>query len=182
MRQLLLERTLWSTQSLKERGTYEKAHWRAATAHSWDLVEEVFGPVPRYILKHSPFTYHTAVFPILRDVWAAAVAETLTHPFRNFRDVIAPILHHALVLHRGHRHGLRGVIPAPAELTDGHRYLAFKGGVERLRSDLDVLSSHPSVLFLTVNGKCNSATTRQFFYDWLKRQYPEPSSFELRGL
>lgn len=43
-------------------------------------MEAAFGPVPRYILKHSPFAYHTAAFPLLRALWADAVAETVTRP------------------------------------------------------------------------------------------------------
>eukprot|EP00667_Euglena_gracilis_P009001 EG_transcript_9138 len=170
---------MWTTQTLRDRGIIVKAHWRAATARSWDLVEAAFGPVPRYILKHSPFAYHTAAFPLLRALWADAVAETVTHPFRNFADVIAPLLHHAFVLHRGAKHGLQGVMPAVSELTTAHRYLSFKGGPDRLRLDLGALAN---VLFLTVNGKCSSAETRTLFYNWLERRYPEPSSFELPGV
>lgn len=47
---------------------------------------------PRF-LKHAPFVYWKRALEEIHEIFAEELAETYTHPFRNARDVITPLLH-----------------------------------------------------------------------------------------
>jgi len=171
----------WTTAQLNVTRRLTRAHWRGATSRSWDVAEAKLGPLPRYILKHSPFIYHLAAFPLIRKLWPEAVAETLRHPFRNYMDVITPILHHSVVLKYGDAEGLPGRVLDFVNLHKSHRYLPYRAVAAQLAEALKDIDGDPNVVFLTVNGKCSEAASRDLFLGWLARRYPTPSSFELPG-
>lgn len=74
--------------------------WRFSTYNSLDAVERAYGPAagltfpPRYV-KHAPFVYSRTALEGTAFKFAAEVNKMLTHRFRQYDDVITPLLVHA---------------------------------------------------------------------------------------
>ena len=172
--------TSFTSASLRAEGNLSKNIWKAATAHTWDLVDRAYGTTPHYLLSHSPFVYHKAVFRMVRRKWPQETAATAKSPFRNYNDVIFPLLHHALVRFDPAAEALRGAVPAADEIRYHHQYVSYRNTAEAVEQRLvRVLRMRPK--FVTVNGACNVAASLRIFTRFLRRLYPTPSDFEIMG-
>lgn len=52
----------------------------------------------RHFLKHAPFVYHKSVFASLAEWYRQPLEHTSASRFRDWNDVITPLLHHYTVI------------------------------------------------------------------------------------
>eukprot|EP01012_Entosiphon_sulcatum_P031579 TRINITY_DN4003_c0_g1_i1.p1 TRINITY_DN4003_c0_g1~~TRINITY_DN4003_c0_g1_i1.p1 ORF type:complete len:381 (+),score=37.21 TRINITY_DN4003_c0_g1_i1:660-1802(+) len=168
----------WSLSTLRN---LTSAHWRGATAKSWDLVDREFGTtgkrIPHLRLRHAPFAYNSEAFDEIHRRWGLFLRACTTHPFRRYDDVITPILHHAVVLY-GQIPNVWGQVDSSWDLLNEHTYVSFSLRQPLLRKHLTTVAVRRPRIF-TVNGACSERTAADYYLDWLEHFYPEKSSFEL---
>ena len=101
-------------------------------------------------------------------------------PFRNYTNVIFPLLHHAFVRFDPAANAFRGAIPPTDELEYHHQYVSYRAPAATVEQRLgNVLQLRPK--FVTINGQCNMAASFAPFNRFLRRLYPMPSNFEVMG-
>jgi len=156
-----------------------------AIGHTQGLLDLRFGQRSRLGLAHVPVFYRTPIVRELQRLWPAEFERTSSHRFRVADDVALHVLYnHFIMESKADRYFPVHLIQQKWQQT--YAFISLSPNVIRVRGQLASVSTHRPKFFCLNDDLGARSTWSTWRVDrlvdsFLRRYFPQPSSFELPG-